>query len=110
MHHGANVDAEVYRGTALAWAAAVGRTDAIRQLVAHGADPDRRGTFGGPAHGEEVTALHLAAQNGDLETIAVLLELGADRSLQDALYHGTPAQWAEHGGHAAAADLLRAAP
>ena len=42
----------VYRGTALAWAAACGRTGSIRRLVALGADPDQRTTFGGPDHGE----------------------------------------------------------
>nr|MDQ2896260.1 ankyrin repeat domain-containing protein [Actinomycetota bacterium] len=32
--HGADLEADVYRGTALAWAAACGRTDAIQALVA----------------------------------------------------------------------------
>ncbi len=104
---GAAVDADVYRGTALSWAAACGRVAAVRCLVALGADPSGRATFGGPGHGEGVTALHLAAQNGDLEVIRALLELGADPTLRDGLYDGTPANWAEHGGHAAAADLLR---
>ena len=39
--------------------------------------------------------------------IRALLELGADPSVRDALYDGTPANWAEHGGHEAAAELLR---
>jgi ankyrin repeat protein len=105
---GAAVEADVYRGTALAWAAACGRVAAIGRLVELGADPNQRGTFGGPEHGVEVTALHLAAQNGDLDTIRALLELGADPAIEDALYHGTPAGWAEHGGHAAARELLSA--
>jgi ankyrin repeat protein len=104
---GAAVDADVYRGTALSWAAACGRVDAVRCLVRLGADPSRRGTFGGPGHGEGVTALHLAAQNGSLDVIRVLLELGADPAVRDGLYDGTPANWAEHGGHPAAAELLR---
>ncbi len=104
---GARPDADVYRGTALAWAAATGRADAIRRLVALGADPSARGTFGGPAHGKGVTALHLAAQNGHLGAIAALLEAGADRTATDDLYGGTPASWAEHGGHAEASALLR---
>jgi ankyrin repeat protein len=104
---GAAVEADVYRGTALSWAAACGRVAAVRRLVALGADPSGRTTFGGPGHGDGVTALHLAAQNGNLEVIRALLELGADPTLRDGLYDGTPAHWAEHGGHAAAADLLR---
>jgi ankyrin repeat protein len=104
---GADVAADVYRGTALAWAAACGRVDAIRKLVELGADPSRRTTFGGPEHGDKTTALHLAGQNGNLETIRVLLELGADPTAKDDIHGGTPAGWAEFGGHPAAADLLR---
>jgi ankyrin repeat protein len=51
--------------------------------------------------------LHLAAQNGDLDTIRALLDLGADPTIEDGVYHATPAGWAEHGGHGAARDLLR---
>jgi ankyrin repeat protein len=105
--HGAAPDGDVYRGTALAWAAACGRVAAIRRLVALGADPRRRATFGGPQHGEGVTALHLAAQNGSLDVIRALLELGADPAIEDGLYHATPAGWAEHGGHTAARALLQ---
>jgi ankyrin repeat protein len=104
---GAGLDADIYRGTALAWAAAGGRTDAIRRLIALGADPNQRTTFGGPAHGERTTALHLAAQGGHLDAIRALLDLGADPTLRDGLYDSTPAGWAEHGGSAAARDLLR---
>jgi ankyrin repeat protein len=105
---GAEVGADVNRGTALSWAAACGRAAAIRRLVALGADPDQRATFGGPEHGEGITALHLAAQGGRLDAIRALLELGADPTLRDGIYDGTPAGWAEHGGNEAARDLLRA--
>ena len=63
-------------------------------------------TFGGPDHGEACTALHLAAQAGSQEAIRALLQLGADRSVRDGLHGGTPAQWGEHGGRAAARELL----
>jgi ankyrin repeat protein len=106
VERGAAVGADVYRGTALAWAAARGRVAAIRRLVALGADPDQRGTFGGPEHGDGITALHLAAQNGDLPAIGALLELGADPAIRDRLYDGTPADWAAHGGHEDARALL----
>ena len=68
--------------------------------------PTRTRTFGGPDHGVGVTALHLAAQNGDLDTIRTLLELGADPMREDDLYHATPAGWAEHGGHPEAVALI----
>jgi ankyrin repeat protein len=104
---GAAVAADVYRGTALSWAAACGHAASIRRLVALGADPDQRTTFGGPGHGERATALHLAAQDGQLDAIRALLDLGADPTLRDGLYDSPPAGWAEHGGRTAARDLLR---
>jgi ankyrin repeat protein len=104
---GARVDADPYRGTALAWAAAKGRLDAIRMLVELGADPDRQGTFGGPTHGEGVTAIHLAAQSGHREAVHLLVELGADPDIRDHLYQGNVIGWAAAGGHEAFAEELR---
>ena len=83
-----------------------GAPTSIRRLVALGANPSQRTTFGGPSHGEGATALHLAAQNGDLDAIRALLDAGADPGLEDALHGGTPAHWAEHAGQHAAAELL----
>ncbi|MGH3002045.1 MAG: ankyrin repeat domain-containing protein [Gaiellaceae bacterium] len=104
---GARVDADPYRGTPLIWAAANGRVASICTLVELGANVNRRATFGGPEHGEGVTALHLAAQAGRGEAVAALLELGADPTVRDALHDGPPAGWAELGGHAELAELLR---
>jgi ankyrin repeat protein len=104
---GAKVDAEVNRGTALTWAAACGRTRAIRRLLELGADPNNRGTFGGPEHGEGTTALHHAAEGGHLDAIRALLDAGADPTVRDALYDATPAGWADHFGRTEARDLLR---
>ncbi len=105
---GARVNGDVYRGTPLAWAAFAGRAGAIRRLLALGADPDGRSSFGGPDHGDGVTPLHLAAQGGRVAAVAALLDGGADPTLRDALYGGTPANWAEHGEQPAAARLLAA--
>ncbi|MEV5715944.1 ankyrin repeat domain-containing protein [Amycolatopsis mediterranei] len=104
---GAEVDADVYRGTALAWAAAQGRLDAVRTLLDLGADVNFRGTFGGPNHGEGVTALHLAAQSGHLDVLRTLVENGADLGARDAIFGSTPENWAEVCGQPAARDLLR---
>ena len=103
---GARVDADPYRGMPPVWAAVNGRVDAVRMLVEVGADPNRRGTFGGAAHGEGVTALHLAAQAGRRETVVALLELGADPLVVDDLHGGTPLGWARFGGHDELADVL----
>ena len=103
---GAKVDADPYRGTALTWAAANGRVGSIRTLVELGADPDQRGTFGGPSHGEGVTAIHLAAQSGQREAVLALLELGADPLIRDNLHGGNALGWARVGGHGRLADIL----
>jgi ankyrin repeat protein len=103
---GGRVGADPYRGTPLAWAAVNGRVDSIRALVALGADPSGRTSFGGPDHGEGTTPLHLAAQAGRRPAVEALLALGADPGLRDALHESTPAGWARHGGHEALAALL----
>ena len=103
---GARVDADPYRGTPLAWAAVNGRVDAVRELVELGADPDQRGTFGGPSHGQGVTAIHLAAQAGRRDAVVALLELGADPLILDELYGGSALGWARAGGHGELEDIL----
>jgi ankyrin repeat protein len=103
---GARLDADPYRGTALTWAAAKGRVDAIRALVELGADPNQRGTFGGPDHGEGCTAIHLAAQAGRRDAVLALLALGADPLIADDLYGGTALGWAREGGHDEFAEIL----
>jgi ankyrin repeat protein len=103
---GARVDADPYRGTALTWAAANGRVDSIRTLVGLGADPNQRGTFGGPTHGEGVTAIHIAAQAGQREAVTALLEHGADPLVRDSLHGGTARGWARVGGQAELAETL----
>ena len=97
VERGARVDADPYRGTPLIWAAAKGRIAASRWLIEHGADVNQRATFGGPSHGQGVTALHLAAQSGQLEMVKLLLERGANPTIKDDLYGGTALGWAEHG-------------
>ena len=104
---GADVNGDPYRGTPLIWAASIPRLAAARWLLDHGADANRRATFGGPGHGEGVTALHLAAQSDHLEMARLLLERGADPTIPDAIYKSSPAGWAEHFGSAGVLALLR---
>lgn len=103
---GARVDADPYRGTPLTWAAVNGRVTSVHTLVKLGADANQRGTFGGPDHGDGVTAIHLAAQAGQREAVIALLDLGADPLIQDKLHGGTARGWARQGGHGTLADLL----
>jgi ankyrin repeat protein len=103
---GARADADPYRGTALTWAAVNGSVDSVRTLVELGADPNQRGTFGGPSHGEGVTAIHLAAQSGQREAVTALLDLGADPLMRDELHGGNALGWARVGGHQELSDIL----
>ena len=91
------------------WAAASGRTAAVRRLIELGADPSGRSTFGGPTHGEGVTPLHLAAQGGHLDAARALLDAGADPRARDANFDSTPDGWAEYGDHPAVAAAIRGA-
>jgi ankyrin repeat protein len=95
---GARVDADPYRGTPLTWAAVNDHADSIRNLVELGADPNQRGTFGGPSHGDGVTAIHLAAHAGQRKAVIALLDLGADPLILDNLHGATRSD-----GHASAA-------
>lgn len=71
-----------------------------------GADPNQRGTFGGPSHGEGATAIHLAAQSGRRDAVIALLELGAHPLILDDLHRGTALGWARVGGHDELAEIL----
>src|SRR5262249_29574852 len=52
------------------------------------------------------TPLHDAAWAGDLETVKLLVELGADTSIRDPHYGGTPLGWAAHNRQRAMVEYL----
>jgi ankyrin repeat protein len=104
---GARVDADPYRGTPLIWAAACNSTEAAAWLLDHGADINQKATFGGLTHGQGITALHIAAQNGHMPIVKLLVERGADRSIKDDLYHATAERGAEYFGQIEVRDYLR---
>jgi Ankyrin repeats (3 copies) len=103
-------DAEVVRAAverdplALVRAGALGRVAAVRALVSLGWDVNTHVN----TH-EWATPLHEAAFRGHTETVEALLELGADPTIRDHRFNGTPAGWAHHGGHPALAARLEAA-
>ena len=105
---GANVNANPYRGTPLLWAVYDDRVAAASWLLEHGADPDHRHDFGGAGHGVSAVAMHLAAQVSSLKCLRLLLDHGADPTIEDEAYGGTPLGWAQHGGTEAAVALLEA--
>ena len=43
-----------------------------------------------------ITPLHLAAYEGDLELVRLLVGLGADADREDSQFGSTPRGWAEH--------------
>lgn len=61
-----------------------------RWLLGLGADPNAH-----TARQSRQTALHCAAWNGDLETVQMLVEAGADISVRDPEHDSTPWGWAE---------------
>jgi ankyrin repeat protein len=108
LQHGANINADPYRGTALTWVAAgSGDLTVAKWLLDHGANVNLKATFGGPTHGEGITALHMACQNGKMEMAKLLIANGADPKITDDLYGGGAVGHAGHFGHVELAEYLR---
>ena len=107
LRGGARLDADPYRGTALIWAAVCNRVETAGWLIDHGAAVNQKATFGGATHGQGVTALHMGAQSGHLAMAQLLIERGADPTIQDDLYHGNAEGAANYFGQIAVRDYLR---
>ena len=88
----------------VARAAAADRPEAVALLIALGFDVNAidRTT---PLH---VTALHMAAERGNVALLRLLVDHGADPHIRDSGYDATPAGWAAHFGHSEARAYLAA--
>jgi ankyrin repeat protein len=80
------------------WAAVAGGAAAVELLVAHGFDVNALARGDAPRTDRWETALHHAAYAGDIDLARVLLRLGADPTIRDARFDGTPLDWARHVG------------
>lgn len=95
-HPSSAAEARAARPSAMVWAAANGRPEALRLLAGLGFDVNALGRGDVPSDQPWETALHQAAAAGDVPSIRLLLELGADPSIRDRRFDGTPLDWARH--------------
>lgn len=101
----ANAD-DNQRHLALSVAAMFGHVEIVRMLLDAGEDADRYDPIGAHSHS---TPLHQAAFAGHEGVVRLLVERGARLDIKDILWQGTPADWARHGGKTEVERYLREA-
>ncbi len=94
------------RPALITWAAACGRPEAVELLAGLGFDINAKGRTDVPSDQPWQTALHKAAEDGNLELAQTLLRLGADPDIRDHRFGSTPLGWSRYFGHQALIDLL----
>jgi Ankyrin repeats (3 copies) len=92
------------RHRAFALASQFGHVEIVRSLLDAGEDPNRYNPVGFHSHS---TPIHQAALAGHDKLVRLLVERGARVDLKDVLWHGTPADWAEHAGKTEVGVYLR---
>jgi ankyrin repeat protein len=91
-------------GGALHLMAKRNEVEAVKWLLAHGANPN--GMW--PHWDAEVTPLHLAAREGHADVVRVLLAAGADPSIRDSKHDSDSMGWASYFEKPEIVELLRA--
>jgi ankyrin repeat protein len=94
------------RPALITWAAACGRPEAVEILAGLGFDVNSKGRTDMPSDQPWQTALHKAAEDGNLELARTLLALGADPDIRDHRFGSTPLGWARYFGQQPLIDLL----
>jgi ankyrin repeat protein len=86
-------------------AANAGRAHAVQLAYDLGFDVNARARPGS-GMAIDATALHVAALDGSVAIVELLLRLGADPSARDREHDGTPLDWAEFGSQKGVVELL----
>jgi len=94
------------RPALITWAAACGNPAAVEILAELGFDVNAKGRTDVPSDQPWQTALHKAAEDGNVELARALLRLGADPDIRDKRFDSTPLGWARHFGQQAIIELL----
>jgi hypothetical protein len=94
------------RPALITWAAACGSAAAVEFLAELGFDVNARGRTDVPSDQPWQTALHKAAEDGNLELARTLLRLGAVPDIRDQRFDSTPLGWARYFGRPALIELL----
>jgi ankyrin repeat protein len=94
------------RPALITWAAACGNPAAVEILAELGFDVNAKGRTDVPSDQPWQTALHKAAEDGNVELARTLLRLGADPDIRDQRFDSTPLGWARHFGQQAIIELL----
>ena len=84
------------RPALITWAAACGNPAAVEILAELGFDVNAKGRTDMPSDQPWQTALHKAAEDGNVELARTLLRLGADPDIRDQRFDSTPLGWARH--------------
>lgn len=101
IKHGAEVNAKNKLGrTPLMFAAGSGFDSIVEALLGNGASPDER-----PEDADGWPAIIAASYNGHAKVVELLLDKGADPSVQDK-NGNTALMWAERQGHAEIVEIL----
>jgi ankyrin repeat protein len=100
--------ARVARPGLLVWAAARRRPEAVAVLAGAGFDINALGRGDAAIEQPWQTALHTAVESDDPDVVRLLLSLGADPTVRDTRFDGTPLDWAKHLGRPALTALLTA--
>ena len=105
-HPGLAGELRAARPALVTWAAACGSPAAVEILAELGFDVNAKGRTDMPSDQPWQTALHKAAEDGNVELARTLLRLGADPDIRDERFGSTPLGWARYSGQQALIDLL----